>query len=41
MHSKKAEALQMELISYPRGKGYERETERRLWDPRRAPESVD
>jgi len=26
--------LQMELISYPMGKGYERETDRRLWDPR-------
>ena len=26
--------LQMELISYPGGKGYEQETERRLWDPR-------
>ncbi len=26
--------LQMELISYPRGKGYEKTTERRLWDPR-------
>ena len=33
--------MQMELISYPRGKGYERDTERRLWDPRSAPESVD
>ena len=26
--------LQMELISYPRGKGYETTTDRRLWDPR-------
>jgi catechol 2,3-dioxygenase-like lactoylglutathione lyase family enzyme len=26
--------LQMELISYPNGKGYEQDTERRLWDPR-------
>ena len=26
--------LQMELISYPDGKGYERTTDRRLWDPR-------
>ena len=33
--------MQMELISYPRGKGYERDTERRLWDPRGAPDSVD
>lgn len=28
--------LQLELIQYPNGKGYERETERRLWDPRQA-----
>jgi len=27
--------LQLELVSYPGGKGYERETSRRLWDPRR------
>ena len=26
--------LQMELVSYPAGKGYERTTDRRLWDPR-------
>ena len=26
--------LQMELISYPNGKGYEKETTARLWDPR-------
>ncbi|HWG64707.1 MAG TPA: VOC family protein [Streptosporangiaceae bacterium] len=26
--------LQLELVSYPGGKGYERETDRRLWDPR-------
>jgi predicted dithiol-disulfide oxidoreductase (DUF899 family) len=26
--------LQMELISYPNGKGYEKDTDRRLWDPR-------
>jgi catechol 2,3-dioxygenase-like lactoylglutathione lyase family enzyme len=26
--------LQLELVSYPGGKGYENETERRLWDPR-------
>jgi len=26
--------LQMELVSYRLGKGYERATERRLWDPR-------
>jgi len=26
--------LQMELISYPRGKGYESITDKRLWDPR-------
>jgi catechol 2,3-dioxygenase-like lactoylglutathione lyase family enzyme len=26
--------LQLELVSYPRGKGYERDTDRRLWDPR-------
>jgi catechol 2,3-dioxygenase-like lactoylglutathione lyase family enzyme len=26
--------LQLELVSYPTGKGYERETSRRLWDPR-------
>ncbi len=26
--------MQMELISYPQGKGYEQDTERRLWDPR-------
>ena len=26
--------MQMELISYPGGKGYEATTERRLWDPR-------
>ena len=30
--------MQMELISYPRGKGYEHDTERRLWDPRNAPQ---
>ena len=26
--------MQMELISYPDGKGYTNETKRRLWDPR-------
>lgn len=26
--------LQMELLSYPAGKAYERQTDRRLWDPR-------
>ncbi|WP_338059731.1 MULTISPECIES: hypothetical protein [Streptomyces] len=26
--------LQLELVSYPGGKGYERHTSRRLWDPR-------
>jgi catechol 2,3-dioxygenase-like lactoylglutathione lyase family enzyme len=26
--------LQMELISYPGGKSYEKDTDRRLWDPR-------
>jgi len=26
--------LQMELVSYPGGKAYERDTPRRLWDPR-------
>jgi hypothetical protein len=26
--------LQFELVSYPRGKAYERDTDRRLWDPR-------
>lgn len=26
--------LQLELLSYPAGKAYERETTRRLWDPR-------
>ncbi len=26
--------LQLELLSYPSGKAYERETARRLWDPR-------
>lgn len=26
--------LQMELVSYPEGRGYERMTARRLWDPR-------
>jgi hypothetical protein len=26
--------MQMELISYPGGKGYEHTTDRRLWDPR-------
>jgi len=26
--------LQLELVSYPRGKAYERETPSRLWDPR-------
>jgi catechol 2,3-dioxygenase-like lactoylglutathione lyase family enzyme len=26
--------LQLELVSYPGGKGYEQETTRRLWDPR-------
>jgi catechol 2,3-dioxygenase-like lactoylglutathione lyase family enzyme len=26
--------MQMELISYPNGKGYENETDQRLWDPR-------
>jgi len=26
--------LQFELLSYPRGKGYEQNTSRRLWDPR-------
>jgi catechol 2,3-dioxygenase-like lactoylglutathione lyase family enzyme len=26
--------LQFELLSYPRGKAYERDTDRRLWDPR-------
>jgi catechol 2,3-dioxygenase-like lactoylglutathione lyase family enzyme len=26
--------LQLELVSYPLGKAYEQETERRLWDPR-------
>ncbi|WP_160179787.1 VOC family protein [Paraglaciecola mesophila] len=25
---------QLEILSYPNGQGYERETERRLWDPR-------
>ncbi|ANS32267.1 bleomycin resistance protein (plasmid) [Rhodococcus opacus] len=28
--------LQLELVSYPDGKGYEQHTTRRLWDPRRA-----
>jgi len=26
--------MQMELITYPDGKGYTKETQRRLWDPR-------
>ena len=26
--------MQMELISYPNGKGYEKETDFRLWDPK-------
>lgn len=26
--------LQLELVSYPGGKGYERDTDARLWDPR-------
>jgi catechol 2,3-dioxygenase-like lactoylglutathione lyase family enzyme len=26
--------LQLELVSYPNGRGYERTTDRRLWDPR-------
>jgi catechol 2,3-dioxygenase-like lactoylglutathione lyase family enzyme len=26
--------LQMELVSYPHGRGYEHDTDRRLWDPR-------
>ena len=26
--------LQMELISYPNGKGYQQDTDDRLWDPR-------
>lgn len=26
--------LQLELVSYPDGKGYEKDTNRRLWDPR-------
>lgn len=25
---------QLEIVSYPKGQGYERKTERRLWDPR-------
>jgi len=25
--------LQMELVSFPKGKGYEKETDRRLWSP--------
>jgi hypothetical protein len=25
--------MQLELISYPNGKGYEKETSRRLWHP--------
>ena len=25
---------QLELVSYPNGQGYERQTERRMWDPR-------
>ncbi|MBY8977902.1 VOC family protein [Rhodobacteraceae bacterium NNCM2] len=25
--------MQLELVSYPNGKGYERETDRRLWSP--------
>ena len=26
--------MQMELITYPNGKAYEKDTEARLWDPR-------
>jgi hypothetical protein len=25
--------MQLELVSYPNGKGYEKETSRRLWHP--------
>jgi hypothetical protein len=25
--------MQLELVSYPDGKGYEKETDRRLWHP--------
>jgi hypothetical protein len=25
--------MQLELVSFPNGKGYERETDRRLWHP--------